>query len=317
MIQRSRPGAWFLVLAQVIGCGEDEVYTVPAAPESSAEPSAEVDPVRSSAPSSQASSSSGPALVLTNLASSVPVSTVRKWADFSGPNTPSELSAGSRGWLVVPMSSGWETLKLSVESVARVEAPFAVVQSERGDIFVPGAFTAPLRRPEGLLKGDAVVVPAMGSRAVARVVSVAADGVSVRFRYAGELKELSIPQSDVIKLDGTLKFGAVAVARDSTHNSLGEEKVVWRGGQFVSTAEGKSWLVTWSGRPFRLPANFIRAMSIHHTHKAGDKVMVLQGEELVSGSVLKSEEDGLRYVVKLVSGTETSVPFDMVTSPLP
>jgi hypothetical protein len=157
----------------------------------------------------------------------------------------------------------------------------------------------------------------MGSRAVARVVSVAADGVSVRFRYAGELKELSIPQSDVIKLDGTLKFGAVAVARDSTHNSLGEEKVVWRGGQFVSTAEGKSWLVTWSGRPFRLPANFIRAMSIHHTHKAGDKVMVLQGEELVSGSVLKSEEDGLRYVVKLVSGTETSVPFDMVTSPLP
>jgi hypothetical protein len=58
-------------------------------------------------------------------------------------------------------------------------------------------------------------------------------------------------------------------------------------------------------------------MSIHHTHKAGDKVMVLQGEELVSGSVLKSEEDGLRYVVKLVSGTETSVPFDMVTSPLP
>ncbi len=311
-----RPGLVFLLVA--LGC-EEEVYTLPTPPRDAAQTVSSDAPLRpAGAPSASASASSSAAPLAVALSVALP-SGPSKWEDFSGPHTKVEFKPEERAWLVVPLSGRWETLKLSVETVTRVEDTFVVVRphgADKAEVFVPGALSSPLKKAEGLLKGDAVVVPAMGSRAVARVSAVGEAEATVRFRYAGELKELAVPLGETIKLDGSLKFGAVVVARDSSRNSAGEEKVVWRGGQFISTGDGKSWMVTWGGRPFRFPSAAIKSMSAHVIHKTGDKVMVVQGDNLVNGVIQSSEEDALRYVVRLEDGSETSVPFDSVTSPI-
>jgi hypothetical protein len=220
--------------------------------------------------------------------------------------------------MLLPVSTGWETLKLSIETVERTTELEVVVKANADrEVFVPSALTTPLPRVDALVNGDTVVVPTAGSRAIARVVAVASPSATVRYRYAGELKEVSVPFTDVIKLDGTLKFGAVVVARDATRNSNGQEKVAWRAGQFVSTGEGKTWIVTWSGRPFRVEASSVKPVMCHVPYKAGDKVTVLAEDDISKGTVLSSEDDGLRYVVKLEQGAETTVPFDAVSGPLP
>jgi hypothetical protein len=219
--------------------------------------------------------------------------------------------------MLLPVSTGWETLKLSIEKVERTTELEVVVKSA-GDreIFVPSALTGPLPRVDALVNGDTVVVPTTGSRAIARVVAVTSPTATVRYRYAGELKEVSVPFTDVIKLDGTLKLGAVVVARDATRNANGQEKVAWRAGQFISTGEGKTWMVTWAGRPFRVEASRVKPVLCHVPYKAGDKVTVLAEDDLARGTVLSSEDDGLRYVVKLDQGGEATVPFDSVSGPL-
>ncbi len=310
-----------LLLLGPLGC-EDEVYSDPGVPVPVASEDPSAAPLRPAGASASArlsaSASSSAAPISVALSSSLP-SGPSKWEDFSGPNVKPDLKAQERGWMVVPLSARWETLKLSVETVGRVEDTFVVVRphgADKAEVFVPGALSSPLKRADGLLKGDAVVIPAMGSRAVARVAAVSETEATVRFRYAGELKEIAVPLGETIKLDGSLKFGAVVVARDASRNVAGEEKIVWRGGQFISTGEGKSWMVTWGGRPFRFPSATIKPMSAHVVHKAGDKIMVVQGDNLLSGVVQSSEEDALRYAVRFEDGSETSVPFDAVTSPI-
>jgi hypothetical protein len=220
--------------------------------------------------------------------------------------------------MLLPVSAGWETLKLSIEKVERT-AEFEVVVKTAGDreVFVPSALTSPLAKIDSLVNGDTVIIPTAGSRAIGRVVGVAGTNATVRYRYAGELKEMSVPFADLIKIDGTLRFGAVVVARDATRNSSGQEKVAWRAGQFVSTAEGKTWMVTWAGRPFRLDAASIKPVMCHVPYKAGDKVTVLAEENMTKGTVVSSEDDGLRYVIKLDQGNETTWPFDAVSGPMP
>jgi hypothetical protein len=250
--------------------------------------------------------------------SSLAASGPSRWADFSGPNLAPTVKPGERAWMLLPVSTGWETLKLSIENVERVtELEVVVKTSGNREVFVPSALTSPLPRVEAFVNGDTVVVPTTGSRAIARVVSVASPNATVRYRYAGELKEVAVPFTDLIKLDGTLKFGAVVVARDASRNANGQEKVAWRTGQFVSSTEGKTWIVTWAGRPFRFEASSVKPVMCHVPYKAGDKVTVLAEDNLSKGTVLSSEDDGLRYVVKLEQGTETTVPFDSVSGPLP
>ncbi|NUP09081.1 MAG: hypothetical protein HOW73_23770 [Polyangiaceae bacterium] len=240
-----------------------------------------------------------------------------KWTDFGGPIVKPELKAGDRAWAVVPVSAGWDTLKFSLLTVDRVEGDDAVFSSaaDKRAIFVPGAFVSAAKPAQGLAKGDTVAVAEKDSRAIARVTSVDGGKVKVRFRYAGDIQELELDPSEVVKLDGTLKFGAPAGFSDTRDQPGGQPKTEWHPAYFVQTAEDKTWVVTTTGKPHRLAASNVKPLGIHVAHKAGDKVWVANGELLVEGQVTAIEDDGLRYKVK-VGTEETSLPFESVSTPV-
>ena len=306
-------------LAALAAC-EDEIIQGPAATGTEATASSsgaklQVPTAKSSA-SAFTSASSAPSQTVSVATPSGPL----KWSDFGGPVVKPDLDAGAKAWAVVPVSEGWDTLKLSLMPVDRLEGDEAVFKgpTDKRDVFVPGAFVAGAKAADGLVKGDAVAVAAKGSRAFARVTAVEGGKVKVRFRYAGDIQELDVDPIDVMKLDGTLKFGAPASYTTNKEEPGGKSKQEFRPGFFVhnAPAEDKAWLITTSGKPLRVPTSTVKPVSVHVTHKVGDKIWFANGELFVEGQITALEDDGLRYKLKLASGEETSAPFESVSTPV-
>jgi hypothetical protein len=230
-----------------------------------------------------------------------------------------EVKAGDRAWAVLPVSTGWETLKFALLPVAKVDGSAAVFDVSTGgsvqEVFVPGAFTSPLKPPDKLAADDAVVVATGAARAFGRVTAPPADGkVKVRYRFAGALEEKDIPVEEVIKLDGTAKFGAqVAFGEEKDEGT--KRRMVWRPASFVHAAEDKVWVVSF-GRPLRLSAASVKPMTVATLHRAGDKVWAANTEELVPGQVAEVQDGGTRYKVKLDDNTELTASLEAVTAPL-
>lgn len=241
-----------------------------------------------------------------------------KWNDYSGPFSKSELKAGDTAWAVMPVSAGWETLKFTSATVDRTEEKDVVFKTSENhaEVWVPSPFCVASRPVEGLVKGDSVMVPARGSRAFARVVGVEGTKVKVRYRFAGDAQEIEVENNVVVKLDGTLKFGAPVGFQDRVKGPGGDDKLGWFWGQLVSVGEDKAWLVTSTGKPRRVAASAVKPLSVHVTPKVGDKVWAGRGEDLLPGVVSEVIDDGLRYKVKLDIGEDTSASFDGVTTPL-
>jgi hypothetical protein len=306
---RARVLALFTVA--IAGCGEPEVEVGPTAPASVPAPSASFAPPPKKTIATGTSSGPAPAVSI-----DVPSGPL-KWADFGGPSMQSALTPGSKAWAVLPVSASFETVKVAVVDVDRVDGDLVVTKqgADKREVFVPAAFTLATKVAEGLVRGDAVVVAAKGSRAFARVTSMDAGKVKVRFRYAGDIQEIEVDPSEVIELDGTLRFGSVA-AYSETKEIGTEKKVIWHSGQYVQSAEDKSWIISSTGKPERVPAASVRPLAVHVAHKAGDKVWVVRNDELAPGQVLTVEDDGLRYKVKLDTGEEASAPFETVTTPI-
>lgn len=242
-----------------------------------------------------------------------------RWTDYSGPFLKPELKSGERAWAVLPVSAGWETLKWTLLPVDRVDGQDVVFKppgNDRREFFVPAAFVSLARPAEGLVKGDAVAVAANASRAFARVTALEGGKVKVRFRFAGDVQELDVDPIELIKLDGTLKYGSVVGYAESRENPGKAPTIDWRPAHFVHTEGEQSWIVSTSGRPQRVPAGAVKPLSVHITHKTGDQVWFAKGDKLEPAVVVESEDDGLRYKIKLDSGEETSAPFDTVSTPV-
>lgn len=241
-----------------------------------------------------------------------------KWSDFGGPTVKPDLASGARAWAIVPVSEGWDTLKFSLLTVDRVEGDEAVFKgADKRELFVPGAFVASSKPADGLVKGDAVAVSAKGSRAFARVIAVEGGKVKVRFRYAGDIQELDVEPIEVVKLDGSLRFGAPASFTTLKEEAGGKSKQENHPAFYVHTspAEDKTWLLTSSGKPLRVASSTVKSVSVHVTHKVGDKIWFANGDLFAEGQVTSVEDDGLRYKLKLASGEETSAPFEAVSTP--
>lgn len=308
-----------LLSTGAVAACEDEVVTTNegAPPPTSASAAASEFKLPSLAKSGSASASAGVS-AMPAVSIDVPSGPV-KWTDFSGPFGRSELSAGSAAWAVAPVSAGWETLKFSwgtVERVEEKEVVFKLNGPDKAEIWVPSAFCAPAPKVDGLVKGDAVMVPARGSRAFARVTGVEGSKVKVRYRFAGDVQELEVESNMAIKLDGNLKFGAPVGFQDRAKGPGGEDKLDWFWGQLVNVAEEKAWLVTSTGKPRRVGLSAVKPLKLSVSPKVGDKVWAGRGEDLLPGVVSEVVDDGLRFKVKLENGEDTSASFDSVTTPL-
>jgi len=242
-----------------------------------------------------------------------------RWTDYGGPFVKMELKAGTRAWAALPVSAGWETLKWTLLPVDRVDGQDVVFKPSgdgKREFFVPGAFVSPAKPADGLVKGDAVAVAANASRAFARVIALEGGKVKVRFRFAGDLQELDVDPIEVIKLDGSLKFGAVVAYGEVRENPGKASTTDWRPAHFVQTADDQTWIVSATGRPQRVAASAVKPLSVHITHKAGDEVWFAKADKLEPATVLEVEDDGLRYKIKVGAAEETSAPFETVSTPI-
>lgn len=247
----------------------------------------------------------------------------RKWSDFAGPMIKAELAQGTKAWSVMPVSAGWDTLKFSLGDVKRTEendvifeVPTSATDARPVEVYVPTAFTSEAKAPEKIEKGDPVMVPSAGSRAFGRVLSGDVKStVKVRYRYAGTQEEKDFEPGQVIRLDGTLHFGAPVAYSESKEGEKGERKLVWYAAQLIQTAEQKAWVVTAAGKPIRMDLGSVKAMGVQSVHKPGDKIWAVRGEELLPAELVEVLDDGLRYKVKF-AGEESTVSLEAVTPPL-
>jgi len=246
----------------------------------------------------------------------------RSWADFAGPEVKVEFAAGAKAWAVLPVSAGWETLRfarLDVKGLEGSQVVFAVSPASGGvgyDVLVPGAFTSAATAAEGLTKDDPVVVATSGTRAFGRVVSIDGAKAKVRYRFAGTEEEREVPTTDLIKLDGTLKFGAPVAYSQPKENPKGPVTKLWHPAQFVQGAEGKTWVVTAAGKPLHVPTETVRPLDVKAPRKAGDAVWAAPNDELLAATITEPIDGGLRFKVKLASGEDTTVSYEAVSSPL-
>ncbi|NUO52198.1 MAG: hypothetical protein HOV80_25375 [Polyangiaceae bacterium] len=230
------------------------------------------------------------------------------------------MKPGEKAWVVLPVSTGWETLKFSLLPIARVEDKIVVfevnVAGGKKEAFVPGAFVSPVKTVEKLAADEAVMISTNGARAFGRVMGPPSDKkVKVRYRFAGSLEEKDVDLTEVIELDGSLKFAApIAFSEEKDEGS--KRRLLWRPAQLVQTAENKAWVVNASGKPQRVPQNTVKPLSVSSMYKAGDKVWAARGDEMVPGEVLEVQDGATRYKLKLEDGTELTAPFEFVTTPL-
>ncbi|MBL9023133.1 MAG: hypothetical protein JNL21_13115 [Myxococcales bacterium] len=307
-----------LLLGCLAGCGDDPPPPPPAPPPPATAPAPAASTPRPRASASAAASAS--TSTAAPIASFAPASGPLRWADFGGPDLEPPVKAGERAWAVLPVSVGWETLRFAVLPVTKIEdAKLAVFEIASGDTkteaFVPGAFTAPLQPPDKLNIDDAVMIATGGARAFGRVASPPADQkVKVRYRFAGSLEEKDVPLDEVLKLDGTLKFGA-PVAFSEERDEGTKRRVVWRPGSLVHSADGKAWVINF-GRPIRVPLTAVKPMTVATLHRAGDKVWVANNEELLPGQVAEVQDSGIRYKVKLEDSSELTASLENVTAPI-
>jgi hypothetical protein len=237
-----------------------------------------------------------------------------KWADFGGPELRATVKEGQKAWAALPVSAGWETLKMSLHDVTRIESETVVVFGIEGvEYFVPAAFVVPAEPAKDLAVGDAVMASAYGTRVFGRVTA-AGPKVKVKFRFAAGVEEKELEPTEVFKLDGTLKFGAPVIYKEDRDPSTGKEGKL-RPGQFVSTDEGRTWVLGNAGKPQRVPATAVQALDIR-PHKINDKVWVTRIDEITSALVQEVLDDGVRYRVKLENGDDATATLDQVSAPV-
>lgn len=234
------------------------------------------------------------------------------------------LQPDARAWVVMPVSAGWETLKFSLEPAKRSEENEVVVSVPASnsdatlvEVWVPTAFTQELKPPDRLGKNDPVMVATSGTRAFGRVLSAEPNAnAKIRFRFAGTIEEKDIDPKELVRLDGTLRFGAPVGYGEEKEGDRGSTKIVWRPAQFVQSTGDKAWVVTSAGKPLRVPLTQVKPLMVNNTFRVGDKLFAARGDELLPGQLAEVLEDGLRYKIKLDVGDETTVGLEGVTVPI-
>lgn len=309
MLRSSTTRSASLVALLLLGSACEE-KVVPAPTRSAAPPKPTQAPPRPSA--SATGSASASAAPTTSVA--IPERTgPLRWADFGGPFPRPTVTRGDKAWCAVPISGGWETLKLTVLEVADADETHVRAKVGDSEYFVPAAFVARSEAARGLAKGSPVIASAEGTRVFGRVVTADTNKSTVRYRFAGTDAEKELDNTLLILLDGTLRYGGL-VAFDGRRE--GEKTARWRLGTFVSAQEERTWLLDTSGKPLRLPSAQVRAIPTAMA-RVGDRVVVARQGDFVPATVKRVVEDGLQYEVAIEDGSEFVVSFEAVAPPIP
>lgn len=217
--------------------------------------------------------------------------------DFSGPVVKPAVAPGGRAWVVVPVSGGWEAVKLALLTVLEVGEGDVVVEQDRRRYRVPGAFVAPAVPASALATGDPVMASANATRVFGRVVSVAGTKAEIRFKFAGAVEVREMSTNEVVELEGRPLLGAPVVVRVKDD--------VARPGQLVHPSGGKTWVIS-AGRPRSLSPSEVEVMPAPPKLAVGDAVLAPQVDKLMPGKIVEVLDEGLQLRVKWEGSEETA-----------
>jgi len=229
--------------------------------------------------------------------------------DFAGPLVKPPVKAGDRAWVVVPVSGGWDVVKIALLPVLEAAESDLVVERDGRRYRVPGAFAARSAPATDLAPGDPVMAGTRGTRVFGRVIAPAKDRVTIRFKFAGKVEEVELAHDEVVELDGRPVLGAPVTISDPDAT---------RYGQLVHQGAGKTWVVQSGGRPRWLPPSSVKILPTPPRLAVGDAVLAVRGEKLEPAWVTAVLDEGLQLEVKWKGGEDTAThTFDAVTRPGP
>jgi hypothetical protein len=145
-------------------------------------------------------------LLLTSLSPSAAVA-VPHFTGFPGPKTAIKAKPGSKAWVAIPISTGWDSLKMTALGYLRTVKDEGVVKPVLDEVFVPGAFVHAAAPSKSLKPGTPVLVSTYLTSAYGRVVSVKGTRVKTEFFWSGKPTPGEVALDEVLPLSGALSFG--------------------------------------------------------------------------------------------------------------
>ncbi len=294
-------------------CGGPAEQTPPNTPAATSAPASTAAPT-ASATASAAPVASATASAAANAAPAKP--TLRFWG-YDGPAEGPAIT-GPRAWTAVPSGPAddrYRRVFISVEDFVKTANGENHFRTARNDLVAPVAMAVNLAPPASLKKGDPIMAESANDSAIARVVSVDGDTVTMKYVFGDLVGEMEAPKSEVMPLDGTLRLGApVAFKREGK----------WYAGRLLAKNAQDAWVALHytDGEPYvKVKAADVRAIDVTKVLKIGDKCVsdsaATAKNELLPGKITKVIEDGMFYEVTLEkSPTKWTIPFHRVSAPL-
>ncbi|MFO0591359.1 MAG: hypothetical protein U0441_27675 [Polyangiaceae bacterium] len=309
MRPRSLGPVALFVLTAACGPAEQKPASVPAA-----SASATLTPTASAAVTSAPSASAAPSAAAD--VPSRPGRPVMRFWDYDGPAEGPAIT-GKRAWTVVPSGEAKDSFRhvfLSVEDFVRSDGTNNVFRSPAGDIVAPVAMADNLAPPAKLQKGDPVFCENSNDNAIGRVDAVSGDTVTVSSVFGEMVGEADAPRSEVVLLDGSLRFGAPVAFKESAK---------WLVGRLIAKTATDAWIALeyTDNRPYaKAKLTDVRALDVTKILKVGDKVLadapIVTRNELVAAEVTKVIEGGVFYEVKMDKRPPLKIAFSHITKPL-
>ncbi len=307
---RSPPLAAALLPLLAAACGPSEQKPA-TAPTPTA--SASVNAAPTSSATAMASATSTAAAVDPPSRPGRPV--MRFW-DYDGPAEGPAIT-GKRGWTAVPSGDAKDAYRhvfLSVEDFVKTDGKNNFWRSPAGDIVAPISMADNLAPPAKLKKGDPVFAENSNDNVIGRVEIGDGDTIKVNSVFGEMVGEVEAPRSEVVLLDGALRFGAPVAYKEGGK---------WWVGRLIAKTAQDAWIALeyTDNHPYaKVKLADVRALDVTKILAVGDKVLadssILTRNELTPGQITKVIDGGVFYEVKIEKRGTFKIAFSHITAPL-
>lgn len=223
------------------------------------------------------------------------------WRAFDGGDT--EVQVEGAAWVVVPAASRWDSLKMTrLAFHAKKDGGYVF---DGGKVTVPGSFVEPGPPARPIAPGDAVLASVHGASAPGRVEAIEGGRAKVRVVWLDAVEEIDVLASELLLLDGGLRFGQPVAVRTGDDRSYA---------RFVRALGTHSWVLDWSGAGRKVEASAVEPLAVHSRLASGAEVLAVSLGVLAPATVVEVLDGGLRYRVRGQTGDEETLPFTEVAA---
>ena len=212
------------------------------------------------------------------------------WAAYPGPDVPVTLAAGQPHWAAIPISTGWDSLKITQLDYKGVEGKNAAFTFMSRELHVPSAWVRAAEPAKGLKVGSPVLLNVYVTSNYGRVKELKGDKVVVEHHWVTKVESPEVSTRDVLLLSGELEFGAPVAYKQAAD---------WYSAQLLHKGADQSWVMGFAGKPVQVPTADVKAVPVGKLFKVGAAVWARFGSgKFMEAKVVGVLEKGLRYQTK-------------------